>query len=218
LRMSSSFTLDTSLRVDLKRSASSSLPQSASRGARISGLPDSLPLRPARLFASLGGSDRVAPANRDFYFQAFDELVALFIAGYRYGSNWTISADGTFTHKSSSVIRCTRPVRAALPHPAPALGYNAKALPGIRVTDTNLRKPSSNMALHPIPRQASSLTTPFKHAPPDPTHCQSKVTDRGRIHGHRVVPHVARNHRAQVPTHLGNGLMPALPKCFFDLL
>ena len=112
LRMSSSFTIDTSLRVDLKRSASSSLPQSASRGARISGLPDSLPLRPARLFASLGGSDRVAPANRDFYFQAFDELVALFIAGYRYGSNWTISADGTFTHKSSSVIRCTRSVRA----------------------------------------------------------------------------------------------------------
>jgi hypothetical protein len=118
LRMSSSFTIDTSLRVDLKRSASSSLPQSASRGARISGLPDSLPLRPARLFASLGGSDRVAPANRDFYFQAFDELVALFIAGYRYGSNWTISADGTFTHKSSSVIRCTRSVRAGLPHTA----------------------------------------------------------------------------------------------------
>ncbi|MGH7845190.1 MAG: hypothetical protein ACREQW_08480, partial [Candidatus Binatia bacterium] len=41
-------------------------------------------------------------------------LVALFIAGYRYGSNWTISADGTFTHKSSSVIRCTRSGRAAL--------------------------------------------------------------------------------------------------------
>jgi hypothetical protein len=68
------------------------------------------------LFASLGGSDRVAPANRDFYFQAFDELVGLFIAGYRYGSNWTISADGTFTHKNSSVIRCTRSVRAELPH------------------------------------------------------------------------------------------------------
>jgi hypothetical protein len=115
LHMSSSFTIDASLRVDLKRSASSSLPQSASRGARISGLPDSLPLRPARLFASLGGSDRVAPANRDFYFQAFDELVALFIAGYRFGSNWTISADGTFTHKNSSVTRCTRSAMRAEP-------------------------------------------------------------------------------------------------------
>jgi hypothetical protein len=134
LLMSSSFTLDASLRVDLKRSASSSLPQSASRGARISGLPDSLPLRPARLFASLGGSDRVAPANRDFYFQAFDELVGLFIAGYRYGSNWTISADGTFTHKSSSVIRCTRSVREGLPHTALTSGScDGQPLVGIRL-------------------------------------------------------------------------------------
>jgi hypothetical protein len=84
--------------MDLKRAASSKLPQSASRGARISGLPDLLPLRPARLFASLGGSDRVSPANRDFYFQASDELVTLLIAGYHYDSNWTISAGGTFTH------------------------------------------------------------------------------------------------------------------------
>jgi hypothetical protein len=112
LHTSSSFTIGTSLRVDLKRSATSSLPQSASRGARISGLPDSLPLRPARLFASLGGSDRVTSADRDFYFQAFDELVSLPIAGYNYGSNWTISADGTFTRKNNSVIRCTRSVRA----------------------------------------------------------------------------------------------------------
>ena len=74
----------------------------ASRGARISGLPVSLSLRPVRLFASLGGSDRVAPANRDFYFQASDELVTRITAGYDYGSNWTISADGTFTHKNSS--------------------------------------------------------------------------------------------------------------------
>jgi len=54
------------------------------------------------LFASLGGSDRVAPAIRDFYFQASDELVARLIAGYDYGSNWTISAGGTLTHKNSS--------------------------------------------------------------------------------------------------------------------
>jgi hypothetical protein len=107
---------------------------------------------------------------------------------------------------------------AALLHPAPALGNDAKALPGIRVTDANLRKPAGNMALHPSPRQVSPLTTPSKHAPPDPTHCQSKVTDRYRIHGHSVVPHVASHHRAQVPTHLWNGLVHALPKFFFDLL
>lgn len=76
--------------------------KSASRGARISGLPGLLALRPVRLFASLGGSDRVAPAIRDFYFQAFDELVTRLIAGYDYGSNWTISAGGTLTHKNNS--------------------------------------------------------------------------------------------------------------------
>ena len=108
--------------------------------------------------------------------------------------------------------------RAALPHPAPASGYNAKAIPGIRVTDADLRKPSSHMTLHPSPRQASSLTTPFEHARPDPARCQSKVTDRYCIHGYSVVAHVATHHRAQVPTHLWNGLMPALPKFFFDLL
>jgi hypothetical protein len=107
---------------------------------------------------------------------------------------------------------------AVLLHPAPALGNDAKTLPGIRVTDANLRKPAGNMALHPSPRQVSPLTTPSKHAPPDPTHCQSKVTDRYRIHGHSVVPHVASHHRAQVPTHLWNGLVHALPKFFFDLL
>lgn len=39
LHMSSSFTIDASLRVDLKRSASSSLPQSASRGHVFRGFP-----------------------------------------------------------------------------------------------------------------------------------------------------------------------------------
>src|SRR5262245_13064226 len=59
LHISSSFTIDAGLLVVLKRSASSGIPQSASRGARFSGLPDSLPRRPVRLLASLGGSDRV---------------------------------------------------------------------------------------------------------------------------------------------------------------
>ena len=86
LHRSSSFTSGASLRVDLKRSASSTLPRSASFGARFSGLPDSLPLRPARLLASLGGSDRVTSANRDFYFQASDESVILLIPGYSYGN------------------------------------------------------------------------------------------------------------------------------------
>jgi hypothetical protein len=42
------------------------------------------------------------PATGDFYFQASDELVTRLIAEYDYGSNWTISAGGTLTHKNSS--------------------------------------------------------------------------------------------------------------------
>src|SRR4029450_10751970 len=108
--------------------------------------------------------------------------------------------------------------RAVLLHPAPALGNYAKALPGIGLTDANLRKPSGHIALHPSPWQASLLTTPPKHAPPDPTHCQSEVTDRCCVHRYSVIPHMASNHRAQVPTHLGYGLGHGLAKFFFDLL
>ncbi len=103
LHPSSSFATGAGLRVDLKTLGTRDIPtKSASRGARISGLPGLLSLRPVRLFASLGGSDRVAPAIRDFYFQASDDWVTRLIAGYDYGSNWTISAGGTFTHKNSS--------------------------------------------------------------------------------------------------------------------
>jgi len=73
--------------------------------------------------------------------------------------------------------------RAALLHPALASGNNAKAVPGIRVTDANLRKPSSSVALHPSPGKVTSLTTPFERTPPKPTHRHSEVADRYHIHG-----------------------------------
>ena len=103
LHLSSSFTIGAGLRMDLKRSAFSTVPQIRFPWGTHFGVSDSPSLRPVRLFASLGGSDwGVAPALRDFYFQASDELVTRPIAGYDYGSNWTISAGGTFTHKNSS--------------------------------------------------------------------------------------------------------------------
>jgi len=52
LHASSSFTIDASLRVALKCSASSRIPQIRFTWGNISGLPDSLPLQPARLLAS----------------------------------------------------------------------------------------------------------------------------------------------------------------------
>jgi hypothetical protein len=60
------------------------------------------PLRPVRLLAPLHGSNRVAPASEGFYVQAFNESVALLVAGYDYNSNWTSSVGGTFTRWNGS--------------------------------------------------------------------------------------------------------------------
>jgi hypothetical protein len=54
----------------------------------MSGLIGSPLLQPAELLASLTG---------DFYFRAFNGSVALPVAGYDYGGNWTISTGGTLT-------------------------------------------------------------------------------------------------------------------------
>src|ERR1700758_3036409 len=91
--------------------------------------------------------------------------------------------------------------RAALLHPALASGDNAKALPGIRMTNASLRDPASHAALHLSPRYMGFLATALKHPPPDPSHGHAKVTDRHRIHRHRVITHVPNNHRAHILTH-----------------
>ena len=57
----------------------------------------SLALQPVDLFASLVGADRIASANRDFYFRASSESIALLTAGYRYDGNWVSSNGWTCT-------------------------------------------------------------------------------------------------------------------------
>src|SRR5438128_12338499 len=88
--------------------------------------------------------------------------------------------------------------RAALLHPALALGNNAKALPGIKVTNVSLRNPASYSSLHLSPGYTAFLATTLKHSPPEPSHGHAKVTDGDRIHRHRVVTHVPNNHRAHI--------------------
>src|SRR5260370_9005763 len=57
----------------------------------------SLALQPADLFASLVGADRIPSANRDFYYRASSESIALLTAGYRYDGNRASSIDSPFT-------------------------------------------------------------------------------------------------------------------------
>ena len=77
------------LRRDLSSSALPILPQSVSRGARISGLPDSRICYglPSCSLPCTDQTDR--SAFESFYFQASNRSVALPVAGYDYNSDWT---------------------------------------------------------------------------------------------------------------------------------
>jgi len=79
------------LRRELTGSTLPIIPQSDSRGGPFRGFTGSQLLRPVRLLAPLDGSDwDTAPATGDFYFQAFDGLIALPAAGYDYDIDWTL--------------------------------------------------------------------------------------------------------------------------------
>src|SRR5437899_11717836 len=108
--------------------------------------------------------------------------------------------------------------RAALLHPALALGNNAKALPRIRVTNVSLRDPASHSALHLSPGYTGFLATALKHPPPEPSHGHAKVTDRHRIHRHRVIAHISENHRPHILPHCGNRGVHASPDICLDFL
>jgi hypothetical protein len=71
-------------------------------GDRFRGFTGSLPLGPAKLLAPLHGSDWVTPALGDFYYQAFNGLVSLPVAGYDYNSDWTPPVGGTLTRWNGS--------------------------------------------------------------------------------------------------------------------
>ena len=91
--------VDIGLRRDLSGSALPKFPQSASRGARISGLPG-LRYVAACQVARPPVTDRTG--SEGFYFQAFGRSVALAAAGYNYSMDWTPCAGGTFTRWNSS--------------------------------------------------------------------------------------------------------------------
>jgi hypothetical protein len=52
--------------------------------------------------------------------------------------------------------------RAALPHPAPALGDDAEANERIGTTDASGRQPPDDVPLHPAPWEAVSLAATQK--------------------------------------------------------
>src|SRR5206468_1885531 len=102
--------------------------------------------------------------------------------------------------------------RAALPHPAPALGDNAEADEGIGMADTCGWKPPVDVSPHPFPRQMMRLAAAREGPPPAPADGRAESANAAPVHGNPVVPHVAPNDRAQISAHRRDGLVPTPPK------
>src|SRR5437868_13817067 len=101
-------------------------PQSASRGARISGLPDS---RICYGLPSCSPPVRIRPicsAPEGFYFQASTGSVALPVAGYDYNSDWTPLLAGLSPAEMAASLAAPDPDLTLSRHPARA---TARRLP-----------------------------------------------------------------------------------------
>src|SRR6267378_3980134 len=108
--------------------------------------------------------------------------------------------------------------RAALPHPALALGDDAHATQGIGMTDRRQRQPASDEAPHALPEYATVLAAPRQRAMPEPSHLESKKRQRRVVHGHAVIPDVSTHHRLQPLAQFGDGFMHASLKLGFHLV
>src|SRR2546426_599388 len=102
--------------------------------------------------------------------------------------------------------------RAALPHPAPALGDNAEADEGRGMADTCGWKPPVEVSPHPFPRQMMRLAAALEGPPPEPADGRAESANAAPVHGNPVVPHVAPNDRAQISAHRRDGLVQTPPK------
>src|SRR5215472_10791903 len=72
--------------------------------------------------------------------------------------------------------------QADFPHPALALGDDAHAAQGIGMTDGRQRQPASDEAPHAVPEDVSVLATPRQRAMPEPSHLESKKSQRRVVH------------------------------------
>ena len=107
--------------------------------------------------------------------------------------------------------------RAALPHPALALGDDAHAAQGIGMTDDRHGQPAVDEAPHAIPKNAAVLTAPRQRAMPEPSHLEPKDPQRVLVPGHAVIPNVPPYHRLQPLALVGDGFVHASLKFGFHL-
>jgi hypothetical protein len=108
--------------------------------------------------------------------------------------------------------------RAALPHPARALGKNAHAAQGIGMTDRRQRQPAVDEAPHAIPKDAAVLAAPRQRAMPEPPDLEPKDPQRVLVQGHSVIADVSTHHRLQPLALFGDGFVHAPLKLGFHLV
>ncbi len=108
--------------------------------------------------------------------------------------------------------------RAALPHPALALGDDAHAAQGIGMTDDRQRQPAVDEAPHAIPKDAAVLAASRQRATRELPHLKPKDSQRVLVHGHSVIPDVSTHHRLQPLALFGDGFVHTSLKLGFHLI
>jgi len=102
------------------------------------------------------------------------------------------------------VTRMNRPISGAGFAPAShrvllaaplTLGDDARAPQGIGMTDGRRRQPASDEAPHTVPTNVAVLAAPRQRAVPEPSHLESKKSQRRLVHGHSVVAKVSTHNR-----------------------
>jgi len=99
--------------------------------------------------------------------------------------------------------------RADVPHPALALGDDAKSPQGIGMTDASRRQPAVEEPPHPVPADATVLTTARQRAMPEPPDLEPKQVQRRAVHRHTGVADMPPNNRAQPRAHCRNRVVHA---------
>src|SRR6266480_6439287 len=108
--------------------------------------------------------------------------------------------------------------RAALPHPALALGDDAHATQGIGMTDRRKWQPTVVKTPLASPEDAAVLAAPRQRAMPEPPHLESKKSQRRVVHGHSVIPDMSTHHRLQPLALVGDGFVHTTLKLGFHLI
>src|SRR6266545_2906714 len=102
--------------------------------------------------------------------------------------------------------------RAALPHPAPTLGRERKALIRVRMTNMGNRKPARTQTHHALPRHEGGLAAPHQRGTPASDQCVAKRMEARRVPRHPIVTGVPHHDRAQVGPLFRNGRVHASPQ------